>query len=91
MVDADISDDITYIIDSGALTMQGLVPPNAYLLNAGVHTVHLASNPDLTIEYGVVDISNGNKPTWIQYHSANRTLTIEETDETKDGTYRMRV
>ena len=71
--------------------MQGLVPPNAYLLNAGVHTAALASNPDLTIEYGVVDISNGNTPSWIQYNSANRTLTIEETDETKDGTYRMRV
>ena len=67
VVDADITDDITYIIDSGALTVQGRVPPNAYLLNAGVHTAALASHPDLTIEYGVVDISNGNKPTWIQY------------------------
>jgi hypothetical protein len=63
-VDGDIG-DITYIIDSGALNVQGLVPPNAYLPNAGVHTVTLASNPDLEIEYDVVDLSNGKKPQWI--------------------------
>jgi hypothetical protein len=63
-VDGDIS-DITYIIDSGALNVQGLVPPNAYLPDAGVHTAALASNPDLEIEYDVVDLSNGKKPQWI--------------------------
>ena len=60
----DIS-DITYIIDSGALTVQGQVPTNAYLPDAGVHTAALASNPDLKIEYGLVDMSTGKKPLWI--------------------------
>ena len=63
-VDGDIS-DITYIIDSGALIVQGLVPTNAYLPNAGVQTAALASNPDLKIEYDVVDLSTGKKPLWI--------------------------
>jgi hypothetical protein len=89
-VDGDIS-DITYIIDSGALIVQGLVPPNVYLPNSGVHTAALASNPDLLIEYGVVEMSTGKKPQWIKYDSAYRTMIIEETDEAKEGIYRMRV
>ena len=63
-IDGDIS-DITYIIDSGPLIAQDLVPLYEYLPNAGVHTAALASNPDLKIEYDVVDLSNGEKPLWI--------------------------